>query len=74
MSGLIWVQTVCKGYQQTTQVGKELIMWHNLTYDIVLWAEGFHNSLIPVTSKPLNNNLQKINFLEVSLECYCIFI
>ena len=36
MSGLIWVQTVCKGYQQTTQVGKELIMWHNLTYDIVL--------------------------------------
>ena len=22
--GLIWVQTVCKGYQQTTQVGKEL--------------------------------------------------
>ena len=22
--GLIWVQTVCKGYQQTTLVGKEL--------------------------------------------------
>ena len=24
LSGLIWVQTVCKGYQQTTLVGKEL--------------------------------------------------
>ena len=24
MSGWIWVQTVCKGYQQTTKVGKEL--------------------------------------------------
>ena len=24
MSGLIWVQTVCKSYQQTTLVGKEL--------------------------------------------------
>ena len=23
-SGLIWVQTVCKGYRQTTHVGKEL--------------------------------------------------
>ena len=23
MSGLIWVQTVCKSYQQTTLVGKE---------------------------------------------------
>ena len=25
LSGLIWVQTVCKGYQQMTPVGKELI-------------------------------------------------
>ena len=24
MAGLIWVQTICKGYQQTTLVGKEL--------------------------------------------------
>ena len=24
MLGLIWVQSVCKGYQQTTLVGKEL--------------------------------------------------
>ena len=23
MSDLVWVQTVCKGYQQMTQVGKE---------------------------------------------------
>ena len=26
MSGLIWVQTVCKGYQQTALGGKELYM------------------------------------------------
>ena len=24
LSGLIWVQTICKGYQQTTIVGKKL--------------------------------------------------
>ena len=24
ISGWIWVQTVCKGYQQTTKLGKEL--------------------------------------------------
>ena len=27
LSGLIWVQTVCKGYQQTTVVNKELKVW-----------------------------------------------
>ena len=25
LSGLIWVQTVCKSYQQTTKVEKELL-------------------------------------------------
>ena len=25
LSGLIWIQTVCKGYQQTALVGEELI-------------------------------------------------
>ena len=25
LSGLIWIQTACKGYQQMTLVGKELI-------------------------------------------------
>ena len=24
LSGLVWVQSVCKGYKQSTQVGKEL--------------------------------------------------
>ena len=28
LSGLIWVQTVCKGYQQTTLVSKELTCSH----------------------------------------------
>ena len=26
-SGLIWVQTVCKGYQQTTLVGKDFFIY-----------------------------------------------
>ena len=26
LSGLVWIQTVCKGYQQTTPVDKELII------------------------------------------------
>ena len=34
LSGLIWVQTVCKGYQQTTPVGKvkhlERFLWPNI--------------------------------------------
>ena len=29
LSGLIWVQTVCKGYQRTTLAGKELIKFRN---------------------------------------------
>ena len=28
LSGLIWVQTVCRGYQQMTLVGKEVINIH----------------------------------------------
>ena len=37
LSGLIWVQTVCKGYQQTTLVGKEFtIRQSTKTADISL--------------------------------------
>ena len=25
LSGLIWIQVVCEGYQQTTQIGTELL-------------------------------------------------
>ena len=32
--GLIWVQTVCKCYQQTTLGGKELNLWMLLTFDM----------------------------------------
>ena len=34
LSGLIWVQTVCNGYQLTTQVGKE--MFHLSTHNTTL--------------------------------------
>ena len=36
LSGLIWVQSVCKGYQQTTLVGKEL----NAYVDVSRGARG----------------------------------
>ena len=39
LSGRIWVQTVCKGYQQTTLVGKELKTWRlkeKLLYPVVM--------------------------------------
>ena len=31
LSGLIWVQSVCKGYEQTTHVGKELMLFWGKT-------------------------------------------
>ena len=37
MSGLIWVQTVCKNYQQTTLVDKELTLFILETDKQVLW-------------------------------------
>ena len=38
LSGLIWVQTICKGYQQMTLVGKELktIWLSQMTYLLLL--------------------------------------
>ena len=36
-SVLIWFQTVCKGYQQTTLVGKELI--HNVMIEILFLSD-----------------------------------
>ena len=53
MSGLIWVQTVCKGYQQTTQGGKELndpdknlyaITYENCSYQVYIHVEMNMNS------------------------------
>ena len=39
-SGLIWVQTVCKGYQQTTLVGNELmgIIWAPPRENLSSWV------------------------------------
>ena len=40
--GLIWVQTVCKGYQQTTLVGKELsIIWDFPFFQEHLFKSGY---------------------------------
>ena len=37
MSGLIWVQTVCEGYQQTTLVDKELKGKIELVRHVACW-------------------------------------
>ena len=42
LSGLIWVQTVCKGYQQTTLVGKELpLIYCHLLIQMRFWLHVF---------------------------------
>ena len=38
LSGLIWVQTVCKGYQQMTIEGKELRIQACVLSTIISWA------------------------------------
>ena len=39
LSGLIWVQTVCKGYQQMTQVGRViLLMTSDYLVTSLLWC------------------------------------
>ena len=37
MSGLIWVQAVCKGYQQTTKVGR--VKYKKKLVDITFWLK-----------------------------------
>ena len=42
LSGLIWVQIVCKGYQQRTQVGKEFSVRVQMRPDVLsglIWAQ-----------------------------------
>ena len=36
LSGLIWVQTVCQGYQPTTQKGKELTLFRPMEFSMKL--------------------------------------
>ena len=33
LSGLVWIQTVCKGYQQTSPVDKELVIRQAVSHD-----------------------------------------
>lgn len=40
-------------------VPKLIMMKHRLTDDVVLWAEWINNSLVPVTSEPLNDYLHQ---------------
>ena len=47
LSGLIWVQTVCKGYQQMTLVGNELSTIINSVLGLTkeCWQKHYHNSI-----------------------------
>ena len=47
MWGLNWVQTVCKGYQQTTPESKELIMTHKMTLPVFAEYHGLYKSMGP---------------------------
>ena len=59
MSGLIWLQTVCKSYQQTTLVGNELTLFPTFTTIVACsliclysWETYFANSMNPDQTSP----------------------
>ena len=45
MSGLIWVQTVCNGYQQPNLIGKQLLSPQTCTYFFEKFFHGYHQSV-----------------------------
>ena len=45
LSGLVWVKTVCKSYQQTTLVDKEL--WMNLLIELTFSGFSFNQLDLP---------------------------
>ena len=57
-TSLIWVQTVCQGYQQTTLVGKELKPSHL----------GFFKEYLKSSSKIKNNHVYTM------IHCMCFFV
>ena len=66
MSGLIWVQTVCKGYQQTLLVGKEF--YKNLSIDFFVFVgitlvSHLFSMLLTVISYGNPNNMYMVNVL-----------
>ena len=71
MSGLIWIQTVCKGYQQTTLIDKKLNNKQTLQNNIKMFffsenADPNETSLylIRLNHGPANEILVLIAFLR----------
>ena len=60
-SGLIWVQTVCQGYQQTTLVDKELMQYELVIYlsFIFMWFMNQEQIKYLRTNGPVNAHLTK---------------
>ena len=79
LSGMIWVQTVCKGYQQTTLAGNELtVILVSFTQKCVLWIYSLVWSLVNVQWEPasllkkytkLSLIIAEINALSWSPHC-----
>ena len=68
LSGLIWVQTVCKGYQQTTQVGKELK--EKLKENIIIWLPISVKLNISKSNIYLKHMLEKGTCNSLSYRCF----
>ena len=67
MSGLIWVQTVCKGYQQTSLVGKELNDPDKNVYAITYENCSYHVCI------EMNMNSYRVNLdIHHHLLLYCV--
>ena len=65
LSGMIWVQTVCKGYQQTTLVDKKL----NLLCE--LHNPMYNSNNICYNDLPAQISLIKVSFVCLNQEIYC---
>ena len=62
MSVLIWVQTVCKGYQQTTLVGKELVILYTGPANFVFKRVDYNSYLVYFLNFCIRETPKRVHF------------
>ena len=78
-SGLtFWIQTVCKGYQQTTLGGKELLTLQNKTIELLALYD--YQLYFPKSDDPLCNkqlyipNEMQLNIFFKDISCFMLSV
>ena len=69
VSGLIWVQTVCKCYQQTTLVRKELIKFR-IKWIVLVWIDTETSNLYHIARSLVKSNF--MIFISISIFYYTL--